>query len=123
MLMKTSSAPRRLERATARNCILINQLATPGLGSIMAGQRLVGTGQLLVAVLGFLMVVGWFVLSMINTYNAAVNDAEPRPVGWLGRAGAYVFCASWLWALSTSLKIHRSLKSAPDPAAVPPRLS
>ena len=89
----------------------------------MAGQRLAGTGQLLVAVLGFSMVVGWFVLSMINSYNAAVNDTEPKPVGWLGRAGAYVFCAAWLWALSTSLKIHRSLKSEADPAGVPPRLS
>ena len=39
--------------ASARNCALINQLATPGLGSLMAGRLVAGIGQLLLAVAGF----------------------------------------------------------------------
>jgi hypothetical protein len=122
MLMKTSSAAGPLDRAKARNCILLNQLATPGLGSFMAGRRLAGAGQLLVAVAGFLMVCGWFALTAINSYNIMVNDAEPRSAAWLGKAGAFTFGAAWLWALLTSVQIHRAIEETPPPE-VPPRLT
>lgn len=120
--MKTSLAPARLDRSTARNCILVNQLATPVLGSLMAVRRLAGIGQLLVAVAGFLMVCGWFVLLAIGFYNAIVRDAPPKPVGSLGRAGAFTFGVAWLWSLSTSLQIYREFKDS-EPTNVPPRLS
>ena len=55
--MKASLTTRRrklLSPATARNAALVNQLATPGLGTIMAGRIVTGAGQLLLALAGFL---------------------------------------------------------------------
>jgi hypothetical protein len=121
MPMKTSSGARPLSRTAARNCVLINQLGTPGLGSLMAGRRAAGLGQLLFAIAGFVMVVGWFVLVMTNVYNQFNSDAQPRPVGWLGGAGALTFGVAWLWALLTSIQILRSTKKT-EPDALPPRL-
>ena len=122
MPMKTSSGAAPLSRTKARNCVLINQLATPGLGSIMAGRRVAGAGQLLLAVAGFVMVIGWFVLNAINTYNQIVNDAEPKSAAWLGEAGGLTFLAAWVWAWVTSLQILRSVQEK-EPARLPPRLS
>ena len=62
--MRTSSTrpPRQpLNKSKARNCALINQLATPGLGSLMGGRIFAGIGQLILAVAGFIMVTGWFI--------------------------------------------------------------
>jgi hypothetical protein len=122
MPMKTSSDAGPLSRTKARNCALINQLATPGLGSLMAGRRLAGTGQLLLAVVGFVMVIGWFGLVTANTYNEMVNGAGPKHAGWLGQAGALAFALAWFWSLATSLQLLRSAKQD-EPARVPPRLS
>ena len=121
MLMKPSSAAKPLSRAAARNCALINQLATPGFGSLMAGRRAAGIGQLLLAVAGFVMVIGWFVLTVTNVYNQLASDAEPKPVGWLGGAGALIFVVAWLWSLVTSLQILRSAREASS-ENVPPHL-
>lgn len=122
MPMKTSSGAKPLSRAKARNYVLINQLATPGLGSCMAGRWVAGIGQLLLAVAGCIMIVGWFVLVARNTYALWFNDAEPKPTAWLGGAGALTFLASWLWALLTSFQILRSAETN-GPAKEPPRLS
>jgi hypothetical protein len=122
MPMKTSSGAKPLSPTKARNCVLINQLATPGLGSCMAGRWVEGTGQLLLSVAGFVMVIGWFALVARNTYNLVVNDAEPTPAAWLGEAGALTFLVAWLWALVTSIQILRSAKDS-EPAKEPPRLN
>lgn len=122
MPMKTSSGAKPLSRTRARNCVLINQLATPGLGSFMAGRRVAGTGQLLLAVAGFVLVIGWFGVAASNAYNQLVNGAEPKPAAWMGEAGALTFVAAWLWALVTSFQILRSAQAS-EPAKVPPRLS
>ncbi len=113
MPMKTSSGAKPLSRAKARNCVLINQLATPGLGSCMAGRWVAGIGQLLVALVGCAMIIGWFGLVARNTYNLWFNDAEPKPVGWLGEAGGLTLLASWLWALVSSFQILRSAENGP----------
>jgi hypothetical protein len=122
MPMKTSSGAKPLSRAKARNCVLINQLATPGLGSCMAGRRVVGTVQLLLAIAGCVMIVGWFGLVFRNTYNLYYYDAEPQPAAWLGEAGGLVFLASWLWALVTSFQILRSARQN-ETVNEPPQLS
>jgi len=102
--------------------MLINQLATPGLGSCMAGRWVAGIGQLLLSLAGFALVVGWFALTLSNTYNQMVNDAEPKPAGWLGGAGAVVFALAWAWAWVTSLQILRSARQSDMPKEPPPLL-
>jgi hypothetical protein len=117
--MKTFSPGKVLSRASARNCVLINQLATPGLGSLMAHRYLAGTGQLLLALIGFGLIVTWFVLLMIQIVHQA--DEEGGLVGsvaWLGELGAAVFAVSWVWAMMTSLSLIRDAK-----ANEPPRIN
>jgi hypothetical protein len=120
MRMRISSGSKPLNSTTARNCFLVNQCATPGLGSLMAGRRLAGIGQLLVAVAGFALVIGWFVLNSIQTYNQVVNDAEPKSVAGLGLAGAAVFIAAWLWSLVTSLSVLREARANERKLVTPP---
>ena len=77
-----------------------------------------GFGQLLVAVAGFVMLMGWFVLLALQIYNELINDAQPKSVAWLGEAGAVTFAAAWLWALVTSLSVlreERANESRPPP--------
>jgi hypothetical protein len=114
-------ARRPLDRSTARNSVLINQLATPGLGSLLAGRWLAGIGQLLLALAGFAMLVGWFGTVMIQLYRQINGDPEPKSAAWLGEGGAITFFASWLWAWVTSLSLLRETKENPGQPA-PPRL-
>src|SRR5260221_1432235 len=102
--MRIFSAAKVLSRATARNCFLINQLATPGLGSLMGRRYLAGTGQLLLALTGFGLIVAWFICLMIQIVHQANEEGGSAPsVAWLGEAGAVVFAVAWVWALVTSL--------------------
>ena len=114
-------ARRPLDRSTARNSVLINQLATPGLGSLLAGRWLAGIGQLLLALTGFVMLVGWFGTVMVQLYRQINGDPEPKSAAWLGEAGAILFFAAWLWAGVTSLSLLREAKENPGQQA-PPRL-
>jgi hypothetical protein len=106
---------KRPSRAAARNAALVNQLATPGLGSLMAGRWAAGIGQLAMAVAGFGMVVVWFFEIMIQFYGQITGDVQVRPVGWIGEVGAVLFVASWFWALVTSVSLLRQTKTD-DPA-------
>ena len=120
------SSPRQprppLNRAKARNAALLNQAATPGLGSLLAGHRLAGIGQLLLALAGFVMVLGWFAVRMIQLYHQVTDGAPSAPAGWLGAAGAATFAASWLWALATSLQVLKSARPN-ETRDVPPKLT
>src|SRR4051812_48704823 len=98
--MKTSLAPpnpRTINRSKALNCLLINQFATPGLGSLLGRRFLAGTIQLLLAVLGFLLVVAWFVQVTYTSYRQISEQQTPSvPDSWLGKVGFILFLSSWL---------------------------
>ena len=114
--MKTFSPGKVHSRASARNCVLINQLATPGLGSLMAHRYLAGTGQLLLALIGFGLILAWFVLLMIQIVHQAEEEGgSASSVAWLGELGAVVFAVSWIWALITSLSLLQEAKSNEPP--------
>ncbi len=106
--MKPSLAPRIISRAAARNATLLNLLATPGLGSLVARRWFEGTGQILLSVAGFSLVVVWFIREMLPYYGEMFNDAPPPPVGlqMLG-VGAALFAFAWFWSLVTSLSLSR----------------
>ncbi len=104
-------------QSAARNAALVNQLATPGLGSLMAGRWIAGLGQLALAVAGFVMVVVWFFEVMIQYYGQVAGDVPAHPVWRIGVAGAILFVASWFWALVTSVSLLRAAK--PDEPAAP----
>jgi 4a-hydroxytetrahydrobiopterin dehydratase len=124
--MKLFSANRKpVSRVKARNAALLNQLATPGLGSLLCGRWIAGTGQLLVSVAGFALVIIWFFKEMIPYYGLAFGD-EPPPMPGLKilAEGATLFSAAWLWSAVTSLSLMReaavdSLQSLNNSTAPP----
>jgi 4a-hydroxytetrahydrobiopterin dehydratase len=108
--MKPSSTPKKISRASARNATLLNLLATPGLGSLAARRWFEGIGQILLSVIGFILVLVWFVREMIPYYTEMFSDAAPRPVGLKMLAvGALLFAVAWVWSLVTSLSISREV--------------
>jgi len=120
------AARKLLTPATARNAVLVNQLATPGLGSLVAGRYLSGAGQLILAVTGFAFFLIWFVTVMRQFYGQIEGNVEVKPVGWLGLTGLALFAAAWLWSLATSISILRearrnqaALFAQPQPPPLP----
>ena len=59
----------------------MNQLATPGLGSLIAGRRLAGGGQLLLSLSGFVLVTVWFWRLMLQFYGQISGNVAVQPVG------------------------------------------
>lgn len=138
--MKSNSAhdrqpPRLRSRADRLEvAIVVNQLATPGLGSWMAGHRTTGAGQLVIASAGFAgSLVHWW-RSMRAIWTAAGTGAEAvLPDNSLLMRSLVLFGIAWIWAGFTSLQIYaeiRRLRAAPptqppslDPSAPhdPPR--
>jgi hypothetical protein len=118
--MKPSSVRHKpISRAAARNAALVNQLATPGLGSLMARRIFAGICQLLLAVAGFVLIVGW----MGAFFWRILQEQQGGPVAhssldWLWPWGPVLFGASWLWSLVTSISLLRQAKSE----GVPPKL-
>jgi hypothetical protein len=70
--------------------------------------------------MGFMMILGWFVLLAMQIYNEMMNDTRTDSAAWLGETGAAVFAAAWVWSLVTSLSVLRKARTA-EPAP-PPRL-
>jgi len=101
-----------LSRAKARNAVILNQLATPGLGSLLARRWIAGTGQLVLAVAGFILICSWFVSVIFALYQQINSDAHPHVANWLGWTGAASFALAWLWALWTSLSLLRDAAKA-----------
>ena len=125
MRMKPFSPDRKLlSHARAKNAALVNQLATPGLGSLIARRWLAGTGQLLLSVTGCVMVMIYIWQWDVRAYGEVTEHVEPMPRGWLGGLGAIFFIASWLWALATSISLLRQAKMAEpkNNKNVPPKL-
>jgi hypothetical protein len=105
----------------------MNQLATPGLGSLMARRYLAGTLQLLLALVGFGLVMGWFAQLAVSTYRL-VSDLPPEPFRypWMGKVGALIFLLSWLLAWPTTISVLRQARKAeadkPPARPIPPKL-
>jgi hypothetical protein len=122
--MKIFSGGKPLSPAAARNCFLVNQFATPGLGSLMGGRIVAGLGQLLLALLGAGLFIFWIAKILQEEVNLA--DVEtPVSYGKWGVAGACFFAASWLWSLLTSINLIREAQTQEQkpPPAAPPRIT
>lgn len=105
--MKPSLASKKISRVKARNAMWLNQLATPGLGSLMGRRWLAGGGQLLLSGGGFLLVMVWFGKEMIQFYGQISGNVEVHPIGRILLAGVILFALAWLWSLWTSFSLLR----------------
>jgi 4a-hydroxytetrahydrobiopterin dehydratase len=112
--MKPSSAPKKTSLAKARNAVLLNQLATPGLGSVLAGRWIAGTGQLVLSLAGFVLIMVWFVQMMSRYYGLMFGDSTTHePLAYTNLLlGAILFALAWAWSLVTSLSLLRETSRA-----------
>jgi hypothetical protein len=126
--MKFSSSRAPLSPARARNCLLMNQFATPGLGSLMGRRFIAGAGQLLLAVVGFLLFCAWFVNVMTQYYALITRDIDPKLRPELALSGVGIFALGWCWAWVTSFSLLREARRNEregkliSTGQVPPRL-
>jgi hypothetical protein len=120
LMIQRSSRP--LSRHRLLVCVLINQVATPGLGSFLARRYVAGVGQLLLALTGFTLIMTWMGRTF---YNIALERMDrpspPNPPEWLWTRGWIFFGAAWLWALLTSIGLLRQMRAERKRVeAVPP---
>lgn len=108
--MKIFSGDQPITINSARASFITNQLATPGLGSLMGGRFWVGLGQIALAVVGFLFVMAWFFLTILESWHLAESNAQPKSYTRLAIIGALVFVLAWIWSLVTSIQLLREAK-------------
>jgi 4a-hydroxytetrahydrobiopterin dehydratase len=96
-------------------CVLLNLVATPGLGSVMAQRWVAGIGQIILSLAGFVLMMIWFFQVMKSYYGQMFNSdsTEHHPVVLTGLIfGAGLFAAGWIWSLVTSLSLMRAAKNS-----------
>lgn len=98
--------------AGARTALVINQFATPGLGSLMAGRYLAGGFQLVFALVGFTLILIWVILLLKAAYDIMETTGEPKPPHFLGWLGLASFAFAWVWAWFTSISVLREAQEA-----------
>jgi 4a-hydroxytetrahydrobiopterin dehydratase len=108
--MKRFSVRKKISRVQVRNATLLNLLATPGLGSLVARRWIAGVGQLALSLAGFTFVLVWFVREMIGYYGMMFSSAPEQPASksWLV-LGLGAFALAWVWTLWTCFSLHREL--------------
>jgi hypothetical protein len=117
---------RPISRARAVSCALVNLAATPGLGSLMARRFFAGAGQLLLALAGFVLIIGWIFELCYHVFLQQLGKpVPPDSSGWMGKWGLICFGASWLWSLVTRLSLLRqAMADGPvEPKPIPPRMA
>ena len=120
------SSKRPLSRTRAWTCVLTNLCATPGLGSLMARRVFAGIGQLLLALAGFVLIVGWMFELFHRVFLQQLGETvPPDSSGWMWKWGLLLFGAGWLWSLVTSLSLLRQAKAdgQVEPQPIPPRMA
>lgn len=76
----------------------------------MGGRFWVGLGQIALAVVGFLLVMAWFFLTILESWHLAESNAPPKSYTRLAIIGALVFVLAWIWSLVTSIQLLREAK-------------
>src|SRR5450432_1583876 len=122
--MKSSTTQKGGNRM-ARHALL-NILMFPGLGSLLAGRRLAGIGQIILVTAGSAMLLIWLFKVLAQYYALMYADVKPETIGWIGETGGVLFVISWLWASVTSFSLFREAAAqesqAPENFAAPPPL-
>jgi hypothetical protein len=112
-------------RTRAWLCVAINQLAFPGLGTILMRRRS-GYVQATVMVAGFILATGfalWVIVCAVRyTMNPAWDEADFRaacqPFKWALFSGLALCAMAWVWALFSSIGILRRMsKEAASPGS------
>lgn len=93
-------------------------MVLPGLGTRLAG-RPGGLAQMLLAIVGFVALVGWGLSVGVSWALEGVLSWGEPPWSWVGLAGFALSLASWAWGLASGLALVRESGRegrAPGPA-------
>ena len=111
---------KKLDRNSAMALAGLNLLATPGLGTILAGRFFVGALQLAAAASGFLLIMKWFYDLIQTAFTGTVSAPS-----WEWRSGVLFFLAGWLAAAWSSYNFVRAASAQATPQRslqTPPKL-
>ncbi len=98
---------RSSEESKAQLCLLLNVAATPGLGSLVARRWVVGSLQILLAIVGFVLIMMWFYNFFLAIFNdVSMEDSTHR----LWQSGLVLFGTAWAWGLMTGLTKLRAIR-------------
>ena len=119
------SSERPLSRDRAWSCIMMN-IATPGVGSMRAGQMLTGLGQLFLALAGAALICLWIIEMSYGLVQEELGEPVPQGSnGWMWKWGLAGFAASYAWTLVACVNLFRRAKAEEreNPENAPPRLA
>lgn len=102
-----------LDRRKAEACAGVNLLATPGLGTVMAGRWLAGAVQLAFSVSGFTLFTKWFYTLFQN-----LSTTGARGPAWQWQTGLILFGVGWLGSAWSSFNFIRESTAS----VIPPKL-
>jgi hypothetical protein len=105
--------PKAFDRDLARNCLLTNLLALPGLGSFLAGRRVTGFFQAALALTGFGLTGFWFFSFIALWFRTGEFPMDGAHLA-VGLGGVGLFTAAWCWALVAGLAIVRKARAGKD---------
>lgn len=95
----------------AKNCLLVNQFATPGLGSLLGRRWIAGSAQSALAVLGFVLFLVWFGETILDYYRLMSDHGDAPESHWRWAfAGVLFMGVAWCWAWVTSLSLLREAR-------------
>ncbi len=103
----------------------MQNLATPGIGSLKARRTFAGICQLTLAIASFFLICAWVIEWTYQIYQAQLGETIPqKPSGWLLKWAIVCFGLSWLWAMITCVRLVLQAKAAErrNPRRIPPRL-
>jgi hypothetical protein len=117
MKISLAGKSKKLDRNAAMALAGINLLATPGLGTIMAGRVFSGALELAAAGAGFLLIMKWF----YSLFQTAVSGGGSAP-SWEWQAGLLLFIAGWIGSAWSSVNFVRAASSTTTTTPTPPKL-
>lgn len=112
--------PARIDHIPAWVNALINLLALPGGGTILAGRRS-GWAQAGLALLGFVLTCVWATHAVVIWVRTGDIPCALDNYLLAGGVGALLFLIAWLWALTSSISIMRQKRTALPPVIQPNR--
>ncbi len=88
-------------------CLMTNLLVLPGAGTCMAGQRLVGFFQAVLALTGFFLTIPWLVQTLAAWIRTGALTPEMNALLAATLAGIFLFTGAWIWSLVVGLRLLR----------------
>jgi hypothetical protein len=107
-----SARPKRpLTRDHAWAYVMLN-ISVPGWGSLKAGRKFAGLGEMLIVAAGLLLLAAWFLGWMNRIVQSEIGDELPDvPAAWLWKGGVICLIISWVWTIVTCVSLMREARA------------